>query len=127
MSMTAFGRTLMAGMLLIALVAVAGVSLASEEYDVAGIYEKVDAPYGAKALTSLGETVDIQCVLIPKEVEVGSYRIAVTRRGANLYEVVGYGIYLVTRYCYKFGYGVDAIFECTSSGGFSRGRLIFID
>lgn len=102
-------------------------AFAGSGYDVAGIYEKIPTPYGTKAISNMSEVVEIESVLVPKELELGSYKISVTRRGSNLYEVAGYGIYIVTRYCYEYGYGEEAILECTSNSGFSRGTLTFID
>ena len=55
-----------------------------------------------------------------------TYRVTVKRVGQDLYEVVGQGLIIKTRYCYEYTYGDDAILIIESMSGFNIGRLIFI-
>jgi hypothetical protein len=55
------------------------------------------------------------------------YKIEVTRKGQDLYEVVGQSIYVKTRYCYEYVYYTDAILEIDSSSGYTIGEIIFVD
>jgi hypothetical protein len=102
-------------------------AVGGESYDIAEFYEEVSVPYGAAALTSMDEVVEIKSVMVPKNLDIGTYEVQVKRRGQDLYEVVGYGLIIKTRYCYMYGYSVNALLKCTSSAGFSKGQLIFID
>jgi hypothetical protein len=53
----------------------------------------------------------------------GTYELAVTRKGSNVYRVVGKDIIVQTRYCYVYAYSEDAILKSDGRGG----TLIFVD
>jgi hypothetical protein len=52
-----------------------------------------------------------------------SYRVTVTRKGANLYKVLGKDILIVTRFCYEYVYYADAILKMS---GYT-GEIVFVD
>jgi hypothetical protein len=55
------------------------------------------------------------------------YKVQVTRKGQDLYEVVGQGgLYVKTRYCYEYVYFADAILKIDSPVGFNIGEIIFV-
>ena len=54
------------------------------------------------------------------------YKVQVTRKSDNLYEVVGQGIYVITRYCYEYVYYEDAILKIDSPYGYTAGEIIFV-
>jgi hypothetical protein len=54
------------------------------------------------------------------------YKVQVTRKAQDLYEVVGQNIYVKTRYCYEYAMYEDAIIEIDSPYGFSVGKIIFV-
>jgi hypothetical protein len=55
------------------------------------------------------------------------YKVQVTRKAQDLYEVVGQSIYVKTRYCYEYVYYSDAILKIDSSAGYSVGEIVFVD
>ncbi|MFI4937925.1 MAG: hypothetical protein ACHQJ6_05385 [Candidatus Berkiellales bacterium] len=50
------------------------------------------------------------------------YKVTVSKKGENLYEVQGQGIYIVTRMCIELALWDDAILELDASG---RGKIMF--
>jgi len=55
------------------------------------------------------------------------YKVQVTRKSQDLYEIVGQGIYIVTRYCYEYSYSEDAIVKIDNQYGYSIGQLTFLN
>jgi hypothetical protein len=55
------------------------------------------------------------------------YKAQVTRKSDDLYEVVGQGIYIKTRYCYEYVYYSDVIVKIDSPYGYTVGGMIFVD
>ena len=53
------------------------------------------------------------------------YKVTVTRKGHDLYEVQGGQIYIKTRYCYEYVYSDEAILRVDSPGGFNIGKIFF--
>jgi hypothetical protein len=54
------------------------------------------------------------------------YKVQVTRKAQDLYEVMGQGVYVKTRYCYEYVYSSDAILKIDSTAGFNIGEIIFV-
>ena len=54
------------------------------------------------------------------------YKVEVTRKSDNLYEVVGRGIYVITRFCYEYVYYEDAILKIDSQVGYTIGEIVFV-
>ena len=54
------------------------------------------------------------------------YKVNVTRKSQDLYEVNYQGIYIKTRYCYEYVYGSEAIVKIDSPYGYSVGEIIFV-
>jgi hypothetical protein len=52
--------------------------------------------------------------------------VQVTRKAQDLYEVMGQGVYVKTRYCYEYVYSSDAILKIDSTAGFNIGEIIFV-
>ncbi|WP_267226596.1 hypothetical protein [Dyella silvae] len=53
------------------------------------------------------------------------YKVTVTRKPQDIYEVQGGQVYIKTRYCYEYVYTDDAILRIDSPAGYSIGKLIF--
>tara|TARA_R110000796_G_scaffold126971_2_gene242136 strand:- start:110 stop:373 length:264 start_codon:yes stop_codon:yes gene_type:complete len=53
------------------------------------------------------------------------YSVNVKRVSQDLYEVIGENIRIVTRYCYEYTYGDEAIVRIDSTAGFTVGEIIF--
>jgi hypothetical protein len=105
----------------------ASVCIAENVYDVTGLYENVSAPEGSIALTSTGEIEKIQKILIPKDAEVGTYDVNVTRCAEDLYEIDGRDLFVRTRFCRKHGTSMSAVLRITASSGQTLGELVFLD
>jgi hypothetical protein len=54
------------------------------------------------------------------------YKVQVTRKSDNLYEVEGQGVYLVTRLCLELALSEDAIVKIDSPSGYNVGEIIFV-
>jgi hypothetical protein len=54
------------------------------------------------------------------------YKITVTRVADDLYESVGEGIFIKTRYCYHYVYGGEAVVSVKASAGYTLGTIIFL-
>lgn len=54
------------------------------------------------------------------------YKVDVTRKSQDLYEVMGQGIYVVTRFCYEYVYSSDAIIKIDAPAGYTVGQIIFV-
>lgn len=54
------------------------------------------------------------------------YKVEVTRKSDNLYEVVGQGVYLVTRLCLELALSEEAIVKIDSPSGYNVGEIIFV-
>jgi len=53
------------------------------------------------------------------------YKVDVTRKAQDLYEIDGQGIYIKTRYCYEYVYSSEAIVQIDSPAGYTVGEIIF--
>ncbi|WP_146101354.1 hypothetical protein [Bradyrhizobium sp. AC87j1] len=54
------------------------------------------------------------------------YKVQVTRKNQDLYEVVGQSIYVMTRYCYEYVYYSEAILKIDAPAGYTVGEIIFV-
>ena len=54
------------------------------------------------------------------------YKVQVTRKAQDFYEVVGQGIYIKTRFCYEYVYSADAILKIDSTVGYTIGEIVFV-
>lgn len=54
------------------------------------------------------------------------YKVRVTRKNQDLYEVVGQSAYVMTRYCYEYVYYSDAILKIDATAGYTIGEIIFV-
>jgi hypothetical protein len=93
--------------------------------DVRGIFQSLDLPTGSIALSTGGDVQDIDQVLAPSKLGEGTYAVTVTRKGSNVYRVDVTSTYIVTRYCYHYGYSDKATLRWTSTGTFGVGKLEF--
>lgn len=98
----------------------------SESYDIVGIYERVELPNGSKVLNSYS-LKDIDYVFVPKTLSTGRYEVELSREDSNFYKVCGTDIYIETRYCYEYGYYIDAIMVIDSIYGYDKGDIIFLE
>ncbi|MCB9312591.1 MAG: hypothetical protein H6568_07465 [Lewinellaceae bacterium] len=95
------------------------------ECDVMNYYEGVEADRGVKVLTSRDDLVDAELILIPTKIDVGNYKVEVTRKGSNLYKVEGTKLFIETRYCYEYATYEDAILKVEGNYGYSKGKVFF--
>lgn len=57
--------------------------------------------FGGVLLTSMTDQV----------VRAALYEVRVTRTDSNLYRIDGTKLYIRTKYCYQYGYGVEAVLK----------------
>lgn len=94
-------------------------------YDVEVLYSVQNVTSGTIAITKMGQTEEIEKILVPMKLNPGTYKVNIKRIDSNIYEIVGGSIYIKTRYCYEYTYGEDAILDINTSYGFNIGKLIF--
>lgn len=102
-------------------------SASAESYDIAGIYEKVELKTGSKVLDSYGNVKEAKAVYVPTKIDTGKYEVELTRIDSNFYQICGTNLYIETKYCYEYATRDDAILNVTSSYGYTRGEVIFLD
>lgn len=102
-------------------------SASAESYDIAGIYEKVELKTGSKVLDSYGNVKEAKAVYVPAKIDTGKYEVELTRIDSNFYQICGTNLYIETKYCYEYATRDDAILNVTSSYGYTRGEVIFLD
>ncbi len=95
------------------------------ECEIDEFYNAVDADYGTKVLTSLGNLEDAEIILLPTKLDEGDYKVNVTRKATNLYKVEGTKYYIQTKYCYEYSYSGEAILTVGNQYGYTKGKLIF--
>ena len=97
----------------------------STSCDVRGVFREVDLPMGAMVQTGVGDLEEAQVLLVPANVESGAYDLTVTRKATNTYKVVGSNLYVITRYCFEFGFSQKATLRYQSAGTYGAGTLTF--
>lgn len=102
-------------------------SATADSYDIAGIYEKVELKTGSKVLDSYGNVKEAKAVYVPTKIDTGKYEVELTRIDSNFYQICGTNLYIETKYCYEYATRDDAILNVTSSYGYTRGEVIFLD
>jgi hypothetical protein len=103
-----------------------GEIIASRECDVESILAQIDVPRGTIAIGGLGRIVEVDMLLVPTTLEAGLYRVSLTRKEDNLYEIIGEDLYVRTRFCYEFCYSADALLELQTYSGVNLGKVIFL-
>ncbi|MBK9983867.1 MAG: hypothetical protein IPP15_16110 [Saprospiraceae bacterium] len=71
------------------------------ECDIEDFFSVVEPDYGTKVLTTLGSIEDAELILVPTKLDVGDYKVNVTRKATNMYKVEGTKIYIQTKYCLR--------------------------
>lgn len=120
--------TFLVGLLIVVLSSFTFLSGArADSYDIAGIYEKVELKTGSKVLDSYGNVKEAKAVYVPTKIDTGKYEVELTRIDSNFYQICGTNLYIETKYCYEYATRDDAILNITSSYGYTRGEVIFMD
>jgi hypothetical protein len=99
-----------------------------EECDIEKIYKSMELPYGAKAIDSYGDVIDIESILVPVEdITPGKYSISVSEVGDNMYEIDGMDLYIETSLCIELAILDNAVLIVEQYQGHTFGKIIFID
>ena len=105
-------------------------SYAEDTFEVEYIFERQELPKGSKCLDRNENVKDVKYVLVPIELEKGTYEATIKRIDSNLYELTfGYNdvIYIETRYCYKYtSYGDKAILIVYDRYNYKKPKLVFM-
>jgi hypothetical protein len=99
--------------------------ISGDECDVANIYEAIDPDNGVKVLTSGGDLEEAELILLPTNIDEGTYEIEITRKGSNIYKLEGTKYYIETRYCYEYVTYDNAILKVESNYGYKKGTVYF--
>ncbi len=95
---------------------------ADSTYQVEKIYQVVSLEYGTIALDRLGNTVDVSQLLVPADLDPGTYKVTVTRKAYNLYKIDGYDYYIKTSLCLELALSQTVYLEIS---GFSS-KITFV-
>lgn len=90
---------------------------AAKEYSVSDVYEKQALSYGTLALDNYDNIKEVRYLLVPTKLKEGKYKVTLKRLDSNVYSVVGTDYIIKTRYCYEYGYSIDAILIVDNSWG----------
>lgn len=105
-------------------------SYAEDTYEVEYILERQEMPKGSKCLDRYDNVKEVKYVLLPIELEKGTYEATIKRIDSNLYELkFGYNdvIYIETRYCYKYtSYGDKAILIVNDRYSYKKAKVVFM-
>lgn len=98
---------------------------AHTDCEVAGMLSAFDAPVGTAALTTTGDVQEVETAYIPTTIKTGLYKVAVTRKGDDLYTIDGSKLAVHTQLCIEYGYSEDASLDVRSVAGVTVGTLTF--
>ena len=105
-------------------------SYAEDTFEVDYIFERQELPKGSKCLDRYENVKEVKYVLIPIELEKGTYEANIKRIDSNLYELkFGYDdvIYIETNYCYKYtSYGDKAILIVNDRYSYKKAKVVFL-
>lgn len=105
-------------------------SYAEDTYEIEYILERQELPKGSKCLDGYDNVKKVKYVLVPIELEKGTYEATIKRIDSNLYELkFGYDdvIYIETRYCYKYtSYGDKAILIVNDRYSYKKAKVVFM-
>lgn len=102
-----------------------------EEHDVKEIYAKKSIPSStAVFLTEDGEIKELtelaENMLVPMEIENGSYKLSLSHKSSNVYEDYFQNIIVQTSFCYEFGIARTAILKVSGTNGIIK-TITFTD
>ena len=105
-------------------------SYAEDTYEVEYILERQEMPKGSKCLDRYDNVKEVKYVLVPIELEKGTYEATIKRIDSNLYELkFGYNdvIYIETNYCHKYtSYGDKAILIVNDRYSYKKAKVVFM-
>ena len=103
---------------------------AEDTFEVEKILERQELPKGSKCLDRYDNVKEVKYVLIPIELEKGTYEAEIKRIDSNLYELkFGYDdvIYIETNYCYKYtSYGDKALLIVNDRYSYKKPKVVFL-
>ncbi len=115
-------------LLIVALMATALYVRGEDTFEVARFYDKRELPRDSKVIDSYDNVKDARAVLLPTEIDEGTYDVKVTRIDSNFYKVeVGYNdeFYVETKYCYRSAYRSKAVLIVNGRYDYKKGKLVF--
>ena len=105
-------------------------SYAEDAFEVEYIFERKELPQGSKCLDRYENVKEAKYVLVPIELDKGTYEATIKRIDSNLFELkFGYDdvIYIETRYCYKYtSYGDKAILIVNDRYSYKKPKVVFM-
>lgn len=105
-------------------------SYAEDTFDVVNILERQELPKGSKCIDRNDNVKEAKYILVPIELEKGTYEATIRRIDSNLYELkFRYDdvIYIETSYCYKYtSYGDKAILIVNDRYSYKKPKVVFM-
>lgn len=81
----------------------------ADSYEVKNILIKSEAEDGTLVLDNYNLVKEPRYILYPTVVDEGEYTVQLNRIDNNLYQIVNTDLYIHTKYCYEYGYLIDAV------------------
>lgn len=100
-------------------------NLFASDYDVAAFFKGMTPAEGTKVQTEDDELKDAKLILVPVNIEAGTYVLKVTRKSQDLYKVDDKNIYIQTKFCFEFSFSQEAILKVDGNLGFTKGKINF--
>lgn len=83
----------------------------SDSYEIKNVLIKSEAEDGTFILDNYDLVKEPRYILYPTVIDAGEYSVQLKRIDNNLYQIVNTEFYIVTKYCYEYGYFIDAVLE----------------
>lgn len=101
------------------------VSNAQTKCDVKAFFKSTEVDRDVMILTKRGEIEEAEFILSPTKLDVGKYKLTVSRKSSNLYKVERQDIFIETRYCYEYATYHDVILIVENNYGYNKGEIVF--
>ena len=96
-----------------------------ETYYIKNILSEVETGEGTIVITNYGEVEEVEKVLVPYNIEIGTYNVLISRKGRDLYRIEGTNIYIETHLCLELALLSDALVVIDTQYGLIKGSITF--
>ena len=89
------------------------------------IYRALEFEEEVLTLTKSGDIEEVELILVKAKMDEGLYKVKLTRKESNLYNIQGTSYYLQTQYCYEYTTYDEVVLKIESNYGYTKGKIIF--
>lgn len=98
-----------------------------DQCDISGFYEVIDHERDAVVLSSGGDLIEIEQLLIPARIREGQYEAELTRLSKDIYQWEDTDYYIQTRYCTEWARSEEVTISVERNSGYKKGKVFFKD